>query len=85
MKEQTKFIIILYGLTKTAWHFAGPVGCGGIAAGQGGGTLELISIEAVEIGLSPCMEACDGHIPIRWSIREVAAQDKCCNGEKKNK
>jgi len=73
------------GLTKAPWHSATPVGCGGIAARQCGGTLELISIEAVEIGLSLRMEACDGHISVCWSIREVATQDKCCNGEQKNK
>lgn len=60
------------GLTKTARHFAAPVGCGSIAAREGGGTLELVSIEAVEISLSPCMQAGDRHVPICWSIREVA-------------
>ncbi len=80
MHEYIKYL----GLTETVRHFAAPVGCGSIAAREGGGTLELVSTEAVEIGFSLRMQTGDRHVPICWSIREVATQHKCCNGEKTN-
>lgn len=63
-------------LTKTSGHLSVPVGCGSVAARQGGRTLDLVSTEAVEVGLSSCMQAGHRNIPICRSVREVTTQHK---------
>ena len=60
-------LTLAFGLSAT------PVGGGGVAAGERGKALKLVTGQAEEEGLPSNIEAADCHLTIGWPLRQATA------------